>query len=436
MASRVQGESQSESCSLHVHGVVHNHGSVFSTNAAVKLVSRYQRIVSPLQDPRSPQYQRMCENPKRIEKWKALPVILNVSLFTVFLIIGWKSIDHHQHVLSCSANDKNPVLNSRWHGLEFIENSIILKQRNRYQQMIQISVGVEKLKTAAPTPYVLLLIILIGTCTMCKASCEDQFLSFSGTGGEQLKKIFFVLFLICHLSQVTACDRGEYEHGGTCCSLCAAGTVVAQHCTVLSGTVCNPCTAGEYIEHPNGLEKCFKCKTCDGDLGLQIKEECTYIRNTKCEPKKGYYCIENCQMANKHTTCPAGQGVKEKGTPVKDTVCEKCPVGTFSGSDSSTEACKNWTVCEKLNLQLDKPGSSEADVKCAENYNLRLIIPVIAIVVIVLILTVVFWKHPEYIPRFTKRRENGIGKGDRPSPAGNNINVRPSDSTTIPLINN
>ncbi|XP_078281634.1 uncharacterized protein LOC144608128 isoform X2 [Rhinoraja longicauda] len=385
-----------------------------------------------------PRYQRMCQNPMKTETWKALPVILNISLFTALLIIGWKSIDH-QHVLSCSGNVKNPVLNQRWYGLEFIENSIVLKQRNRYQQMIQILVGAEKLKTAAPTPYALLLIILIGTCAMCKASCEEQFVSFSGTGGEELKKIFITLLVICYLSQVTACDRREYKHNGVCCSLCVAGSVVAKHCTVDTGTGCNPCTAGEFIEHPNGLEKCFKCKKCDQDLGLQIKEECTYKRDAKCEPRTGYYCIENCQMANKHTTCPAGHGVKEKGTPLKDTVCEKCPVGTFSGRDSSTEACLNWTVCEKLHRQLFEPGSSEADVKCAEaNNNLRIIIPVIAIAVIIFILigAVVFWRYPELRPRFKKRRENGIGRGDKPSPAGTNSNVNDSESISMLLRNN
>ncbi|XP_032903885.1 tumor necrosis factor receptor superfamily member 5-like [Amblyraja radiata] len=253
-----------------------------------------------------------------------------------------------------------------------------------------------------------------------------------------MKKIYFILLLICQLSQVTACNRRKYKHNGVCCSLCSAGSMVAKHCTVRTVTACKPCAAGEYIDLPNGFEKCFECETCDQDLGLQIKEECTYIRNTKCEPRKGYYCIENCQMANKHKTCPPGQGVKEKGTPVKDTVCEKCPVGTISGSDSSTEACKNWTVCEKLNLQQVEKGTSEADVKCAENSNLKVIIPVIAIVVIVLILIVAvgFWKYRGLRSCFIKIQENGIGWGDKPSPAGNNINGNESESISMPLRSN
>ncbi|XP_078281652.1 tumor necrosis factor receptor superfamily member 5-like [Rhinoraja longicauda] len=224
--------------------------------------------------------------------------------------------------------------------------------------------------------------------------------------GEELIKIFFILLLICQLSQVTACDTDKYEHDGVCCPLCSAGNVVAKHCTVQTDTECNPCPSGEYIGHPNGFEKCLKCKTCKGGSGLQIEQECTSTLNTICKPKKGHYCIRtNCAMAKIHSTCPAGHGVKEKGTQLNDTVCDMCPAGTFSRTKSSTEACMNWTVCDELNLQLFEPGSSDADVKCAEaNNNLRIIIPVIAIAVIILILigAIVFWRYPELRPRLVQ----------------------------------
>ncbi|XP_078281149.1 uncharacterized protein LOC144607896 [Rhinoraja longicauda] len=431
-------------------------------------------------------------------------------------------------------------------------------------------------------------------------------------------QIFFNLLLICQLSQVTACDKGEYKHNGTCCPLCSAGDAVAEHCTVDSGIRCSRCPLGEYIEHPNGLEKCFKCKTCDDGSGLQIEQECTPTRNTICKPKKGYYCKEtncamakmhstcpaghgvkekgtqlndtvcemcpagtfssnnssteacmnctafqkktrecgsglqieqectptrntickpkkgyycketncamakmhstcpaghgvkekgtqlndtmcemcpagtfssnnssteacmnctafqkktrecgsglqieqectptrntickpkkgyycketNCAMAKMHSTCPAGHGVKEKGTQLNDTMCEMCPAGTFSSNNSSTEACMNCTACDKVHRQLLEPGSSEADVKFAKaNNNSRIIIPFIVVPVIIFILigAVVFWRYPKLRPRFKKRRENGIGRGGKPSPAGNHINVNDSESTSMPLRSN
>ncbi|XP_078281147.1 tumor necrosis factor receptor superfamily member 5-like [Rhinoraja longicauda] len=272
--------------------------------------------------------------------------------------------------------------------------------------------------------------------------------------------IFFILLLICQLSQVTACDTDKYEHDGVCCPLCSAGNAVAKHCTVQTDTECNPCPPGEYIEHPNGFEKCLKCKTCKGGSGLQIEQECTSTLNTICKPKKGYYCIRtNCAMAKIHSTCPAGHGVKEKGTQLNDTMCEMCPAGMFSRTKSSTEACMNWTACDELNLQLFEPGSSDADVKCAEaNNNLRIIIPVIAIAVIIFILigAIVFWRYPELRPlqaaaaaavaaeepgsRLASSPEDlkelRISRGDKPSPAGTNINVNVSESISMLLRNN
>ncbi|XP_032903879.1 tumor necrosis factor receptor superfamily member 14-like isoform X1 [Amblyraja radiata] len=328
----------------------------------------------------------MFENSMKTEKWKQLPVILNISLFTALLITGWKSIDH-QHVLSCSAN----VQNRRWHALEFIDNSIMLKQRNRYQQMIHISIGAKKLKTAAPTPYVLLLIILIGICTRCKNSCEEKSLLFSGAGGEDLKKIFFILFLLCQLSQVTTCKINEYDHNGVCCALCAAGTIVAKHCTGNTGTSCTSCPNGRYIGQANGLQRCFGCLVCYADMGFKVKQKCTKTHNSKCGPTDGYYCNKNCQRVNKHTSCPPGHGVKVKGTESTDSTCEECQKGTFSSSDSSTEECKKWTTCVKPTHEPSVPGSNVADVKCggeskptvaAASNNIRLFVPLICITTI------------------------------------------------------
>ncbi|XP_051895093.1 tumor necrosis factor receptor superfamily member 14-like [Pristis pectinata] len=346
----------------------------------------------------------MCPFPMETEKWKPLPVILKISLLTALLIIGWTSVDR-EHVFPFSANLKNHVWDRRLHGLESIDNLIMLKRRNRDQQTIQISAGVEKLEVVAPTPHVLLLIILIVTYIIRQENCEAW--SLSGTRDDKFKKIFFLLLLVFQLPMITACDPGEYDYNGVCCSLCSAGSFVSRHCTVLTGTTCNPCTAGEYIEHPNGLEKCFKCKTCDQELGLQIKQECTYVRNTICEPREGYYCIDNCQLARKHTTCPPGQGVKEKGTHLKDTVCGECPDGTFSSSDSSTEECKEWTVCEKLNLKQVEPGSTEADVKCGKVHNPAIVasavsVSLIGIVVIATVTGYFSWKH-----RHKTREQNG-----------------------------
>ncbi|XP_072101103.1 tumor necrosis factor receptor superfamily member 5-like isoform X2 [Mobula birostris] len=337
----------------------------------------------------------MCSVPMKNENWKLLPVTLNVSLLTALLITGWMIIVDSDHALFFSGNLRGHIGSRRWHGLESIDRSMALSKRNGDEQMVQIPAGVEKLNVVAPNLQALLLIVSIITYITYQENSEKYCLLFSATKYEEFKKIILLLLLISQIPVTTACDPGEYENDGVCCSLCSPGSRVSKHCTLMTGTTCNPCTTGEYMEHPNGLEKCFKCKLCDPELGLQVKQPCTYTHNTICKPREGYYCIANCQMVRKHTVCPPGEGVKEKGTPFKDTVCEKCPHGTFSSKASTTEECKSWTVCETLKLKQVEAGDAEADVKCEAESNMKIAVPVVIIAVVVTlsgIVAGVLWK--------------------------------------------
>ncbi|XP_072888564.1 tumor necrosis factor receptor superfamily member 5-like isoform X3 [Hemitrygon akajei] len=289
--------------------------------------------------------------------------------------------------------------------------------------MVQMPAGVEKLHVVAPTLQALLLIVSIVTYIAYQVNSEKYCFLFSATKYEEFIKIIFLLFLISQIPVTTACDQGEYENNGVCCSLCSPGFRVSKHCTLMTGTTCNPCTSGEYMEHPNGLEKCFKCKICDAELGLQVKQDCTSSRNTICEPREGYYCIDGCQMARKHKACPPGKGVKEKGTPFKDTVCEKCPDGTFSSEASTTEECKNWTVCEMAKFKQVEPGSAEADVKCEKvsAFNWKVFVSVVVVILLVIlggIVAYVLWNknRPETDNQNIQslRNHNGDGKVMQP----------------------
>ncbi|XP_038678138.1 tumor necrosis factor receptor superfamily member 14-like isoform X4 [Scyliorhinus canicula] len=191
-----------------------------------------------------------------------------------------------------------------------------------------------------------------------------------------MKRIIFILVLVLNQQVVMPCGPFEYVHNGGCCSVCSPGTIVYSHCQGNVGTKCKPCTDGKYMEHPNGLEKCRKCKACDQELGLRVKHVCIYTRNTICGPRKGYYCIDkSCRMGRKHKTCPLGAGVKEKGTHFKDTVCEVCPEGTYSNIDSSTEACVKWTDCKEHKQNQLNPGTSSTDAVCQAQTN-PVVIPV------------------------------------------------------------
>ncbi|XP_059808209.1 tumor necrosis factor receptor superfamily member 14-like [Hypanus sabinus] len=333
--------------------------------------------------------------PMKTENWKSLPVIPDVSLLTALLITVWTVIGCDL-ALIFTGNHWDHVSSRRWHGLESIDKSTVLSKRNGYEQMVQIPAGVENLHLVAPTLQALLLIVSIVTYITYQVNSEKYRFIFSATKYEEFIKISFLLFLISQIPVTTACDPGEYDNNGVCCSLCSPGTRVSKHCTLMTGTTCNPCTNGEYMEHPNGLEKCFKCKICDAELGLQVKQGCAYTRNTICEPREGYYCVDGCQIARKYTACPPGEGVKEKGTPFKDTVCEKCPDGTFSSEASTTEECKSWTVCEMPKFKQVEPGSAETDRKCEKvSVSNRIVFVSVAVVILLVIpgiVVLVLWK--------------------------------------------
>ncbi|XP_072333959.1 tumor necrosis factor receptor superfamily member 5-like isoform X3 [Scyliorhinus torazame] len=238
-----------------------------------------------------------------------------------------------------------------------------------------------------------------------------------------MKRIIFILVLVLNQQGVIPCGPGEYVHDGGCCSMCSPGTIVYSHCQGLFGTTCKPCTDGEFIEHPNGLEKCLKCKACDQELGLAVKHVCTYTRNTKCAPREGYYCTDkSCQMGRKHKTCPPGEGVKEKGTHFSDTVCEVCPEGTYSSNDSSTETCVKWTDCVEHKKNQLNPGTSNTDAVCEENANL-VAIPVAVVVVMLLaivstVVLVYIWKKRK---RLSDNQRNAT-KQDVPLDPHGNLN--------------
>uniref|UniRef100_H3BI17 TNFR-Cys domain-containing protein n=1 Tax=Latimeria chalumnae TaxID=7897 RepID=H3BI17_LATCH len=144
-----------------------------------------------------------------------------------------------------------------------------------------------------------------------------------------------------------SCALGEYwSKNGNCCPLCPPGSRVYRHCTPESTTTCIPCTNGTYLAHPNKLLKCLRCDICDPDMGLSIDQECTYTKNTQCSCKKGYYCVglrgNGCGACRKHTICKPGEKVKVEGSDRGDTVCERCPDGTFSETEMS-QTCSPWT---------------------------------------------------------------------------------------------
>ncbi|XP_038629049.1 uncharacterized protein LOC119950577 isoform X3 [Scyliorhinus canicula] len=117
-------------------------------------------------------------------------------------------------------------------------------------------------------------------------------------------EISCILLLIFNLRLVTSCGLEEYTFQDLCCPMCHAGSRVSKHCTSSTPTTCVPCARGAFTDHSNGLEKCFKCKYCDPELGLHTVRECTEIQDTVCDCKEGYICLakrkDGCHMCTKY----------------------------------------------------------------------------------------------------------------------------------------
>ncbi|XP_051760500.1 tumor necrosis factor receptor superfamily member 3-like isoform X2 [Ctenopharyngodon idella] len=189
--------------------------------------------------------------------------------------------------------------------------------------------------------------------------------------------ILVVKIMLC----MAACNNAEYEIDGECCPMCDPGNRVEKHCDTNTSTSCDQCLVTTYTDIPNGLTKCLPCLVCDESIGLRVKQECTLISNTVCEPLLGYYCIgsmhSNCHKAMKHSTCIPGKYVNQTGTEFSDTVCDHCPAGSYSNGT----LCKLHTKCESLGKIKVKAGTETFDAECSNGTpRLRIGMSVIGII--------------------------------------------------------
>ncbi|XP_072536846.1 tumor necrosis factor receptor superfamily member 5-like [Salminus brasiliensis] len=174
--------------------------------------------------------------------------------------------------------------------------------------------------------------------------------------------LFFssVNFKLCF----SECDHSEYKIDGDCCKMCTPGNRVYRDCTEFFSTTCTPCIGSTFLDAPNGLKECFRCKVCDHGKGLQVNIACTHTSDAECEPLEGHFCTENnrgsCIHAQKHRTCDPGKYIKQIGTAVTDTECGECVDGTYSNGS----VCQPHSMCEDLGRSEVKPGTLFSDAEC------------------------------------------------------------------------
>ncbi|KAI4876706.1 hypothetical protein NFI96_017985 [Prochilodus magdalenae] len=155
-----------------------------------------------------------------------------------------------------------------------------------------------------------------------------------------ITRLLFVALLV--ILPVSA-NRQTYEHelpsGVTVtCDRCPPGTRLHSHCTETRRTVCKPCISGFYTQFWNYIPECIPCDLCG--FNQEETQKCTPSQNRQCQCKEGYYWSSH--FCKKHKVCPAGQGIKTRGTPFRDTECEECASGYYAAANMQ---CVPHTAC-------------------------------------------------------------------------------------------
>ncbi|XP_041942055.1 tumor necrosis factor receptor superfamily member 11B-like isoform X1 [Alosa sapidissima] len=145
------------------------------------------------------------------------------------------------------------------------------------------------------------------------------------------------------------------------CDRCPAGFYMKAPCTPNRQTICAPCPLNHFTQFHNYLPKCLYCSTFCSEHQV-VKQECTAFNDRVCECQEGYY--KRADFCVKHRDCPPGEGVKQRGSAMRNTVCDTCELGTFSPERSSTAVCVHHTDCAARGLRVALKGSQWHDNIC------------------------------------------------------------------------
>ncbi|XP_028326780.1 tumor necrosis factor receptor superfamily member 11B-like [Gouania willdenowi] len=146
------------------------------------------------------------------------------------------------------------------------------------------------------------------------------------------------------------------------CDQCPPGTAVKKHCTADTPTDCQPCPESHFAENWHWGDTCQYCTSVCKERQL-VKQHCNSTHDQLCECAPGFHLV--VEFCITHSTCPPGSGVSAVGTPISDTVCERCPDGYFSPGSSSTKPCHPHRNCSELGLKTLRWGTSTSDSLCS-----------------------------------------------------------------------
>ncbi|KFQ27176.1 Tumor necrosis factor receptor superfamily member 8, partial [Mesitornis unicolor] len=176
------------------------------------------------------------------------------------------------------------------------------------------------------------------------------------------------------LTSFHSCDTFENwfydETSRSCCYQCPSGYVKKKACPRDPDEDCMRCGPEQYVNEVFRKPQCFACVSCAKEFDLVETKPCSFNSSRVCECRPGLFCqtpVDNsCSRCQRHTVCKPGFGVKVRGTSTTDVTCEKCPAGTFSDQNSSTDICKPHTNCSELNKVALSKGNATHDQVCLD----------------------------------------------------------------------
>ncbi|XP_055416206.1 tumor necrosis factor receptor superfamily member 6 isoform X2 [Bubalus kerabau] len=126
-----------------------------------------------------------------------------------------------------------------------------------------------------------------------------------------------------NITEANSCQEGLYREHQFCCQPCPPGKRKNGDCKHDGGIPeCVLCSEGnEYTDKSHHSDKCIRCSICDEEHGLEVEQNCTRTRNTKCRCKSNFFCNSSqCEHCNPCTRCE--HGIIEKCTPTSNTKCK------------------------------------------------------------------------------------------------------------------
>ncbi|KAJ1145347.1 hypothetical protein NDU88_011636 [Pleurodeles waltl] len=188
-----------------------------------------------------------------------------------------------------------------------------------------------------------------------------------GPYNSQVRAVLRKVLQLCSKEPHPEKDPATYDQmSQKGCKKCPLGAVQRNECPQDLVLDCrHQCDPGHYVDWSGREPHCQACVTCSKGDHLVEKKNCSSISERICECQPGMFCItpvkSTCARCRPHTKCKPGFRVRNKGTAQKDTICEKCPPGTFSKIPSSTAASLLHTGSVLINKLTVGKGSADCD---------------------------------------------------------------------------